>query len=121
MGWKIWKKKSEGEEQPKAKLEKLPRPKEIPQLVGQYLVVQLKKDPDWVWNLKAVVRKKPEGKASYNVRVFDEYQARLKKVGVKDFTSFDGHPDLILFEGWFDKSSNKVQLEEKSVSTPRAA
>jgi len=121
MGWRIWKKKSEGEGQPKAKLEKLPRPKEIPRLVGQYLVVQLRKDPDWVWKLKAVVRKRPENKSSYNVRVFEDYQARLKKVEVKDFNSFDGHPDLILYEGWFDKASNKVQIEEKSVPAPRAA
>ena len=121
MGWKIWKKKSAEGEQPKAKIEKLSRPKEIPQLVGQYLVVEFKKDPDWVWDLKAVVRKRPESKSSYNVRVFDEYQARLKKVGVKDYTSLDGHPDLILYEGWFDDKTAKVQLEEKSVPTPRAA
>ena len=121
MGWKIWKKKSAGEEQRKAKFEKLPRPKEIPQSVGQYLIVELNKDPDWVWKLKAVLRKRPEGKSSYDVRVFDENQASLKEVKVKDFTSFDGHPDLILYEGWFDKASNKVQLKEVSVPASRAA
>ncbi|HUT69715.1 MAG TPA: hypothetical protein VMW89_03485 [Desulfatiglandales bacterium] len=114
-------KKSAGEEQPKAELDKLPRPKDLPQLVGQYLIVQLKMDPDWVWDLKAVVRKRPEGKSSYNLRVFDKYQATLRKVEVKDYTSLDGHPDLILYEGWFDKVTNRVQLEEKSVPASRAA
>jgi len=121
MGWKIWKKKSAGEGQPKAKLEKLSRPKGLPQSVGQYLVVRLKKDPDWVWDLKAVIRQKPEGKSLCDLRVFDEYQARLRKVEVKDYISLDGHLDLILFEGWFDRASNEVQLEEKSVPAPRAA
>jgi hypothetical protein len=121
MGWKIWKKKSAGEEQTNAKRKKLSRPKDIPQSVGQYLVVDLKKDPDWVWDLKAVARQREEGKYLYHLRVFDEYQARLRKVEVKDYTSLDGHPDLILFEGWFDKETDKVQLEEKSVPKPRAA
>lgn len=121
MVWKIWMKKSAGEERPKAKPEKLPRPKDLPQSVGQYLIVKLKKDPDWVWDLKAVMRQRPEGKSSYNLRVFDNYQAILRKVEVKDYTSLEAHPDLILYEGWFDKVTNKLQLEEKSVPAPRAA
>ena len=43
MGWKIWQKKSTGEERTNAKLEKLSRPKDIPELVGRYLIVHLKK------------------------------------------------------------------------------
>ena len=121
MGWKFWKKKSAGEEQPRAKVERLPKPKDLPQSIGQYLIVQLKKDPDWVWDLKSVMHQRPEGKSSFNVRVFDEYEARLRKVEVKDYTSLDGHPDLILYEGWFDKVTNKVQIQEKSVPAPRAA
>ncbi len=121
MGWKFWNKKSTGEEHSKPKVEKLPKPKDLPQPVGQYLIVQLKKDPDWVWELKAVVRQRPEGKSAYNVRVFDKDQATLRKVEVKNYTSLDGHPDLILYEGWFDKLTNKVQLEDKGKSAPRAA
>jgi len=121
MGWKFWNKKSTGEQSSKPKVEKLPKPKDLPQPVGQYLIVQLKKDPDWVWELKAAMRQRPEGKSAYNVRVFDKDQATLRKVEVKDYTSLDGHPDLILYEGWFDKLTNKVQLEEKGKSAPRAA
>jgi hypothetical protein len=43
-------------------------------------------------------------------------------VTVKDYTSLDGHPELILYEGWFDKKSMKVQIEEKKIPPlPRAA
>ena len=121
MGWKFWNKKSAGEEGLKPKVEKLPKPKDLPQPVGQYLIVQLKQDPDWVWELKAAVRQRPESKSAYSVRVFDKDQATLRRVEVKDYTSLDGHPDLILYEGWFDKLTNKVQLEEKGKSAPRAA
>jgi hypothetical protein len=35
---------------------RLPGPKEIPELVGRYMVLEDKKNPDWVWHLKGVVR-----------------------------------------------------------------
>jgi len=92
--------------------EKPPGPQDIPELVGRHLVVQKKKDPDWVWRLKAVVRKSPKGRKAFDVRVFDA-AAVSKKVKVKDYTSLDEHPDLILFEGWFDKESMTAELEEK--------
>lgn len=31
---------------------KLPGPKGIPEPAGRYMVVEEKKDPNWVWNLK---------------------------------------------------------------------
>jgi len=34
-------------------------------------------------------------------------------VTVKDYTSLDAHPELILYEGWFDKKFMKVQVEEE--------
>ena len=37
----------------------------------------------------------------------------MKNVTVKDYNSLDEHPDLILYEGWFDKKSMKVQIKEK--------
>jgi hypothetical protein len=37
----------------------------------------------------------------------------VKNVTVKDYNSLDEHPDLILYEGWFDKKSMKVQIKEK--------
>jgi len=107
----FWKKRPAKEEPPRPKAEKLPKPKDIPDLVGRHLVVEMGKDPDWVWKLKSVVRQRPEGKKKFDVRVFDEAQAAQKGVKVKDWTTLDEHPDLILYEGWFDKESMKAQLE----------
>jgi len=106
----FWKKKP-AEEVKEVKGEKLPGPKDIAELAGRYLVVEKKRDPDWVWKLKSVVRQRPEGKKKFDVRVFDEAQAAQKRVKVKDWTTLDEHPDLILYEGWFDKESMKAQLE----------
>ena len=107
------KKKAVIEKPPQPKVEKLPGPKEIPELAGRYLVVQKKRDPDWVWKLRAVVRKSPKGKKVFDVRVFDDAQVAQKGVRINDWTTFDEHPDLILYEGWFDKESMGAELEER--------
>ena len=102
----FWKRKEtkEGEE-------KLPGPKGIPEMAGRHMVVQEKKNPDWVWKLKGVVRSAGKKKAFY-CRVFDEFQVAQAGVQVKDWTSLDGHPELILWEGYFDKETNTVRDEK---------
>jgi hypothetical protein len=120
MAWNFWKKRPETVELSKVKEEKLSRPKDIPESVGRFLVVDLGKNPDWVWQLKSVVRRQAE-KHRYDVRVFDEIQTRTKGVSVRDYTTFDEHPELILFEGWYDKKSNMAHLQERLEPTPKAA
>jgi len=102
----------EGEEK-KVRVEKLPGPKEIPAFVGKYLVDQKKRGPDWVRKFKAVVRRNPKGEKTFDIRIFDENQAAVKKVTVKDYTSLDERPELVIYEGWFDEKSRQVELEEK--------
>ena len=99
----FWKRKEtkEGEE-------KLPGPKGIPELAGRYMVVEEKKNPDWVWNLKGVVRPTGKKKAFY-CRVFDEAQVAKAGVKVTDWTSLDEHPDLILWEGYCDRETNTAR------------
>jgi hypothetical protein len=109
----FWKKKPVTKEPSMPKVEKLPGPKGIPELVGRHLVVELKQNPDWVWKLKGVVRPRSDGKDRFDFRVFDETQVAGTKVIVKDYNSLNEHPDLILYQGWFDKKSMKVQIEEK--------
>jgi len=104
-------KKSEKEKT--KKVEKLPGPKAIPGLVQNHLVAERKMDPDLVRILKAVVRESTNGQRAFNIRVFDESEALAKKVTVKDYTSLDEHPDLIIYEGSFDEASKRVELEEK--------
>jgi hypothetical protein len=102
----FWSKKSAKEEG------KLSGPKEIPGPVKTYLVAERKMDPDLVKLLKAVERKNTTG-AGFNIRVFDNSEAIAMKVQVKDYTSLDECPDLIIYEGWFDEGAKQVKLEEK--------
>jgi hypothetical protein len=102
----FWKRKEtkEGEE-------KLPGPKGIPNLAGRHMVVEEKKDPNWVWNLKGVVR--PTGKKNaFYCRVFSEGQATQAGVKVKDWSSLDEHSSLILWEGYLDTETNTVRREK---------
>ena len=103
----FWGKKSAKEEG------KLSRPKAIPGLVQNYLVAERKMDPDLVKLLKAVERKSATEEKAFNIRVFDDSEAIAKKVEVKDYTSLDECPDLIIYEGWFDEGAKQVKLEEK--------
>jgi hypothetical protein len=105
----FWNKKSDGNNG-----EKLSGPKDIPQILGQHLVVKMGKNPDWVWALKATLKQRGEKKNAFDVRVFEQRKADEKKIKIKDYNSFAEHPELILFEGWFDKENFGIQIEEKS-------
>ena len=106
-------KKSVIEKPPQPKVEKLPGPKPMPGLVEKHLIAEYKMDPDLVKILKAVVRRSPKAEKAFGCRIFDESEAEASEVQIKDYTSLDGHPELILYEGWFDEGSKHVELEEK--------
>ncbi len=97
------------------KAEKLPGPKPIPELLGNHLIKKMEKEPNWVWRLSAVMRPRAGGEKGFDVRIFSDYEASDKKVRIKDYTTLDQYPKLILFEGWFEKESKEVELEEKRV------
>lgn len=109
----FWKKGAKTEEKPKAKVVKLPGPAAVPDIVAKYLVDSKKRKPQWVSDLKAVVRDKSGEGKEFDIRVFETGLALAKKITVQDYTSLNEHPDLIYYEGWFDKASKKVELEEK--------
>ena len=122
MFWGFWKKGPVPAQLLHA--QRLRKPQVLPQAVGRELIVQLGKNPDWVWSLKSVVHKSPRGKHRYNVRVFDQAQAAAIGISVVDYTSLDDHPELILFEGWYDRRSWKARINEMvkpEESLPRAA
>jgi hypothetical protein len=104
----LFKKTSDGGNQ----APKLSGPKEVPDEVGRSLVVDLKQDPTWAWSLKAVI--KPDGgNRSFFVRVYEERQAYSKGVQVRNFSTLDDHPELILFDGWFSKKTHEARLEAR--------
>ena len=115
MGWQFWKKSENNN------AEKLPPPKDIPETVGRHLIVKMHKDPDWIWSLKGVVkRRQPDNKTAFDFRVFDDRDAASKRIPVKNYSSLDGHPELILFSGWFDKKTLRVHIDDADSPEPEA-
>ena len=92
---------------------KLPGPKPIPEILGNHLVKKMDKESNWAWRLAAVMRPRAGGQKGFDVRIFADYEATASSVKIKDYTTLDQYPKLVLFEGWFDKESKKVELEEK--------
>jgi len=87
-------------------------PGEVPDNVGSWMVTKLKQDPWWVWSLKAVT-KADDQRHCYFVRVFDPKSISAGGIKIKDYHSFDDHPNLVLFEGWFNKKNKDIKLEPK--------
>jgi hypothetical protein len=110
MGWKFWKK----EAQETQKKTKLPGPKELPDAVGRKLVVDMKMDPDWTWSLKALIRRRETDKQIRDFRIFDPDKSLAAGISVKNFDSLDGHPNQILFAGWYNIDTGEVQLTQGS-------
>ena len=113
MGWKFWQ-KNESAATPTptgANAHKQSKPRELPQDVGRHLVVVQGLEPDWVWSLKCVVRSKDNSKSMFEIRIFSPETAAEHGVGVRDYISLDNHMELVLFEGWYDKETRKIQLE----------
>ena len=73
----------------------------------------------WV-KYMAVMRLQKEDGDVYDIRVFDEWSAQQKRISIFNFASLDNHPELILFEGWFDKKAKKGDIKYK-LATKKAA
>ena len=88
---------------------KLPGPKNIPDFIGRYIVINDNLDPELVWRLKVVLR--PVGKKEFYYRAFDQSQTNRANINVKDWTSLDEHPEFVLWEGYFNKGTEEVRKE----------
>ena len=113
MNWKFWHKEQASANSTGTKEIKLAKPKDLPDRVGMHMVTQLKEDPDWVWNLKCVMRPKADEKQAIEVRIFNPADAIRQGAVIKNFNSLDDHPDLILFFGWFNKNTGIVKIEKR--------
>ena len=113
MNWKFWKTHDKNGQRLNPLPSKLPKPKDLPERVGIHLVTQLKLDPDWVWSLKGVVRPTSE-KHNFEIRVFDPKEAVISDMVVRDFYSLDDFPEMILFEGCFNKDTGWIDIKRTS-------
>ncbi len=99
----------------KDKAEKLTGPREIPGPVGKFLTSERKLDPDAVQFLKAVIRKKQNGEEKeFDIRIYDEADTLANKVEVKNYTTLDDKPNLILYDGWYNEKTKKAELAERN-------
>lgn len=118
MDWKFWH-KSDKQKHPKVVI--LAAPGFLPEPVAKHLVVTMKQEAEWIWSLKAVERPRAEEKNVIDVRVFDKAATNRNNVQVKDYHSLDAYPELIAFEGWYNKKTREAQLTAGLGPIPKAA
>ncbi len=95
------------------KVESLPGPRQIPGVVEKYLIAEYKIDADIARILRSVIRRRQQAERAFDCRIFDQSEAEANEVKINDYNTLNQHPDLILYEGWFDEDSKKVELAEK--------
>jgi len=59
----------------------------------------------------SVMRPQNGGDEVVDVRIFDKWYVNEKGVAVTDYSSLDGHPDLVLLQGWFNKKTKKGEIK----------
>jgi len=94
-------------------------PKELPWSAHRYLVTTLKVPSESLKGLRSLHRVGfRDGKAVTFIRIYDPL-ATEGKAKVKDFSSLDLHPELILYEGYWEKASDFVFLELRTAPQPQ--
>ena len=94
-------------------------PKDIPSWAYMYLVTTLKVPPENTTSLRSVQKVGFwDGKLVTFIRIYNP-RASEEALQVKDFTSLDQHPELILFEGYWEKGGDRVFLECKAAPKPQ--
>ena len=111
MNLKFWRKKETAAASSDDKAAKKDRPRDLPQDVYRHLVAKQGLDPDWVWTLKAVRKRRENPRSTFDLRIFDPETARFRGTRVSDYASLDDHMGLVIFSGWHDKESGQVELE----------
>jgi len=49
---------------------------------------------------------------SSDFRIFDPAMAAMQGVSVKDYFFLDEHKNLVLFDGWYNKESREMQVND---------
>jgi hypothetical protein len=108
-GTMFWRKKSLEE-----KVKEKKRKREVKKIEGAlwgYMVSQQGVIVDTLQNLRRVERDAVVGDKTVGltmIRIFDPADAKEKGVDVEDYRSLDGHPDLVLYEGYYQAAASKA-------------
>ena len=114
MNWKFWKKTPDQNGSTTAQTPKSARPKDLPEVVGRKMVVSLKMDPDLVWALKCVSRPLEGRKKEYEFMIFNPHKAVTAGIAVKDWSTLEARPDLILHSGHYNKETGSVHFADNA-------
>ena len=85
--------------------------RDLPQEIGRQLVVERGLDPDWVWSLKYVRKRREESKAIFDIRIFNPLEAAKKNLKIRDYEALNDHMELVLMSGSYDKANAKASLD----------
>ena len=103
----FWRKKSVEE-----KVKEKKRKKEVKKIEGVlwgYMVSQQGVIVDVLQNLRRVeCEAEVGGKPVTMIRIFDPAVANQKGVDVDDYRSLDDHPDLVLYEGYYQAAAGEA-------------
>jgi len=95
-------------------------PKDIPGWVNMHLLTTLEVPAEKLTGLRSVQKTGFwEGKPVTFFRIYDP-RVSEEAWQVKNFTSLDQHPELILYEGYLEKGSDHVYLEHKVAPKPQS-
>ncbi len=96
------------------------RPKDVSYWAYLYLVNTLKVPPENLTSFRSVEKVGlRDGKLVTFVRIYNP-RASEEALQVKDFTSLDQQPELILYEGYWEKGSDRVYLERTTAPKPQS-
>ena len=86
-------------------------PHDIPSWAHAHLVTTLKVLPENLTGLRAVEKIGFwDGKWVHFIRIYDP-RTSDEALQIRDFTSLDQHPELVLYEGYREKESDQVFLQ----------
>lgn len=95
-------------------------PRDIPPVINVFLIYTLKVPYDKLTGLRSVQKAGFwDGKPVTFIRIYNPLTSE-EASQVKDFTSLDQHPELIMYEGYWEKDSNHVFMECKPTPKPKS-
>jgi hypothetical protein len=84
---------------------------DIPSWAHMHLVTTLKVPPENLTGLRSVQKIGFwDGKWVSFIRIYDP-RTSDEALQIRDFTSLDEHPELVLYEGYWEKESDRVFLQ----------
>jgi len=92
---------------------KLSGPKDIPEIVNNYITATQIIDTGTLRFLKAVVKSSESGEKFFDICIFDPADAEAREIKVHGYDTVKANPELIIAEGLYNESEKKAELTVK--------